>query len=459
MSNHRTIIIIAIICTHYTWAHIPIFGTECGSLPHITDHKISQAYYFKTNHIDGIEIPSSIAQNTIEDKDGLTLQVTLRHKYNINDFQLFVGCLPDTNNDIRNICTGITSFPYNNSNSITPKSPKLEPFSQSVYHMAVDLTLKNNIGTCNHTNGSYAIILKSTQQHFPILWSAVIGKGETFSLLQLLSYPLYLGHVHGSYGNERYRFYLLVYIFIGSVLKSIIGGRYFGLRLIGKPIEGLKNCLTCHSTNNYRHDIIYRQTRYSSLAWWFSLLACCWFPLAFMDMLFHLVDSAYETSTENAWSTFIMFFITLGIFASSLPSCLSFYIFGYHQTYWKCNNCVNYLFGALLLLYATLLCVLGDISVVVLMTLLITCTFIVLCIYKYIYDSYKSTVLSASYIALIISFILLFFIGSGYWIGPLLLTGASVCTMVHGYKLENSSYINENHSANNTVDIRRRPAI
>ena len=353
-------------------AHVPHFDTACAT---VSDPDISQAFYFKTPP-GGHDV---VFVNPKDVKDGeVFLQLTLTEPRDLPRVEAFVGCLT---NERDQLCRGesrdIDGAAQISSPTISKTS--IEPFTQTVYHTLAEKTLFNATTPCT---GFYGIMLRVRHSETDcqvydsvgckVRWSAVVGKREAFSIWELLSFPIYIAYLHGSYGNGFYRFHILSLLALLSIAVHLSK-----LRKVD-PSERI------------------------------YVLAGAVFTLVSVDILLHYVDACNRVREIGSFGLFLMNFI----FSNGLPLLLLSSILlsnnpqGRHLSGGLTCLCV---------LYSTMLGILGDTSMrITLIGLWSIVT--ILAFFMRVYNGGIFALLLTTFSLLIVPSV-----GSGYWLGPLLL--------------------------------------
>lgn len=177
--------------------HVPTYGgcrENCCTPPH--SHKTSQVIYMQGSgglefHVKSYSEPFDINGSEIIDFDAV-----FRDSVDPSTYALYVGCGGCMTHD------PIVASPAAISGY---QSAVVEPFTQTVYRSAFH---KDN------RKFSAALLSPSLcpQQHFtirlvdfknrsdgkPIVWAPVVGLGESFTFVELLSFPLFILKNHGS---------------------------------------------------------------------------------------------------------------------------------------------------------------------------------------------------------------------------------------------------------------------
>ena len=169
------------------FGHAPQFAdTFPMRLKH--DEDVSQVTYFKKHEMQGLYISSPTS--------GKLVQATF--PTDSPDGTLHVGCVASEH---------ITP----NATVMVSASGTVEPFTQSTYHTKYD----SKIPVCNASFAVYG--------DFKGPWAVVVGKTETFTVGELLSFPVYSAKLHGSWWNERYMYQ---WFFLGACVVTLIAAYY-----------------------------------------------------------------------------------------------------------------------------------------------------------------------------------------------------------------------------------------
>lgn len=159
--------------------------------------------------------------NTV-DGQILDFDATFKHRYDTSTFQLYVGCGGCMPGDTLDHATRI---------DVRWQDGHLEPFTQTAYYSALP---KHN----RTFDASALSALRCPEAHFtlrlvdfdnrtdrsPIVWAAVLGLGESFTPEELLSFPIYVLNNHGSAWNELIWVFWLLFL-----LAVVILGFWYAL--------------------------------------------------------------------------------------------------------------------------------------------------------------------------------------------------------------------------------------
>lgn len=389
---------------------MPIFaGTTCLTHPQVFDAS-GQTTYFNTKSINGVVVNVQHAAAAVNSTDGLMLQVSLRQKYTEGVFKLFAGCLPNVG-DASRICSEDIGFP--NSTRVVWKEAAVDPFTQSVYHMAIDQKVTNS-QEC--LNGEYALMLKAENNH-EILWSAVIGKADSFSLVELSVFPLYMAYVHGSYENQRYRFHVILsLILLGFLANILIRWRYFGIRFVPNP------------TSVYISNDSLWGRRWRTLAMWSVTCSFIWFTAVTFDIILHFSDSSHEIPSSSTVEATPLFLLLVSLTANVIPTLLALYLYTYNSGALPLNYMTLIFTMGLVVAYTTTLCFLGDTS-----TMILVCTFVIFTALNILLGVWRRKTFEWHVCVCgtsCIGSLLILFLGSGYWIGPAFLLVSGIFTLL-----------------------------
>ena len=180
-------------------SHVPTYsGSSCVTPPHADS--TSQVVYVTGS--GGLEIHIESDTDPFDTLAGelIDIDVVFRDETDVNRYSLYVGCGGCSDAD------PITIDPLN----VTYEHAKLEPFTQtatrSVYP-GIEWPKFNssalNGQNCPARHFGIRLVDHSPDASPPIVWSAVVGKAERFSRVELLSFPLYILRNHGSYWNDQ----------------------------------------------------------------------------------------------------------------------------------------------------------------------------------------------------------------------------------------------------------------
>ena len=395
----------------FTSAHVPTFGGTCPAALHVDDARVSQVHYFKTTVADSVVLSSYQAQAALASDEGLTLQLTTPQRRFLSSATVFVGCYRGFETSLCDSSFTVTPPSTNifkqNESSVYPF--KIEPFTQSLYRMVVDVTLHENLAGCNRTHGSYVLRVGSSDGT-EVLWGAVVGKGEVFTLSQFLSFPIFMARVHGPYGNQLYRLPLW-FALAAMIWVQWWAAQRWVLDRSSSPMGAEAN-----SGNSW----------HSWMASSFAMASVAAFQVVLWDVISHFVDCAHSASSEALWDALPLFLGTVALLGNVLPMIVSVHVLGAIQGWWLPRTwsvvCLMLLFTT----YGVTLCVLGDLAVRVVVTVIGFVALAAVLIEYWRARGQQGLVTSTSVCCIAYSLLLLAFLGSGYWLGPSLLFLAAV---------------------------------
>lgn len=178
-------------------AHVPTYTgciDNCCTPPHV--HTTSQAVYLQGS--GGLEIHCDTTANdcpfNFADGELIDVDAVFRDAYDTTTFSLYVGCGGCVPFQDELVAQALTQVYYDDA--------VLEPFTQTSY--------RSGLSKARRTYNS-SLLLGCAAHHFTIravdhanrtdggvlVWSAVIGIGETFTVWELLSFPIYILRNHG----------------------------------------------------------------------------------------------------------------------------------------------------------------------------------------------------------------------------------------------------------------------
>jgi hypothetical protein len=203
----------------YLIGHVPTYSTSsCVIPPH--HHSVSQVVYLEGSgglelHIESLTNPFDISNGEIIDVDAV-----FRDKIDPSTYNLYIGCggCDIINDKIENITIPSSIIEY--------QEGTLEQFTQTWYRSVFPKS-KRKYNTSLLENCSHFTIrlhdFGNRSDSSSIIWGAVIGLDESFTILELLSFPVYILRNHGENWNQLGYTYG-IWLFIGSpvILFTII---------------------------------------------------------------------------------------------------------------------------------------------------------------------------------------------------------------------------------------------
>jgi hypothetical protein len=187
--------------------HVPTYdggSFNCFIPPH--KHTTSQAIYLRGS--GGLEIPitSDIVPFDMVNNELIDFDAVFRDRIDPTTYDLYVGCGGCHPGDA--IETDRVHVVY--------QKKEVEPFSQTAIHSV--WPKKDRKFNASLLSGCHGFTIRLVD-HFnrtdgqPIFWAAVVGMGEEFTILELLSFPIYVLRNHGGNWNELEWSYLLSLFF------------------------------------------------------------------------------------------------------------------------------------------------------------------------------------------------------------------------------------------------------
>ena len=197
--------------------HVPTYGTcanNCCVPPRI--HTISQVIYLQGEgglelHIDSDTSPFNIANAEIINADAV-----FRDEIDQSTYDLYIGCGGCGSNDALLPQSKISLFGY--------QPLEIEPFTQTAYRSVFPKNERTfnskNLESLQCPGRHFTIRLidyKNRTDSSDIIWGPVIGLDESFTLVELLEFPLYILRNHGYMWNDLGYTYW-IWLFIGTPL-------------------------------------------------------------------------------------------------------------------------------------------------------------------------------------------------------------------------------------------------
>ena len=185
-------------------AHVPTYGAgadSCFTPPH--HHTTSQVIYLKGSggleiHIESDTKPFDIAGGEILDVDAV-----FKYEYDQSTYALHIGC---------GGCVASVDALVEPRRDLAGYQPgEVEPFTgtayRSVFAKADRKYDSNLLAGCAENHFSIQVRdfhNRTTKGHETLVWGAVIGLGESFTFVELLSFPLYVLRNHGDTWYEPF---------------------------------------------------------------------------------------------------------------------------------------------------------------------------------------------------------------------------------------------------------------
>ena len=213
-------------------SHVPGYGCE-GNCCHpkydianvdSPEDAISQAYYLKND--GGLELDRADFLKDIEAGPGQLVYVdaVFRDEIDRDQYDLYIGCGGCAPGDNFSLSSPLPFEGYGRG--------RLEPFTQHAYRsfFADDWRTFNTSVLAGCASAHWSIRLKRKDNAtVDIFWSAVVGRREWFSVMDLLEYPLYVLRNHGSAWNERAWSFPLIAALSFAIVFLVILYSYGGL--------------------------------------------------------------------------------------------------------------------------------------------------------------------------------------------------------------------------------------
>ena len=212
------------------YAHVPTYGEGadgCFHPPH--PHTTSQAIYVHGSgglqiHLESQTDPFDIAGGEIIDVDAV-----FKHAYDQTTYDLYIGC---------GGCVWSTDELVEPRLALAGYQPaEVEPFTQTAYR---SLFAKEDrkydtsaLASCTEHHFSIRLIdyhNRTEEGHETLVWGAVIGLSEAFTVIELLSFPLYILRNHGDTWNGLGWTWWVV---LPGTLLGYWLGRYLVRRVLG----------------------------------------------------------------------------------------------------------------------------------------------------------------------------------------------------------------------------------
>tara|TARA_B110001452_G_scaffold254198_1_gene245548 strand:+ start:18720 stop:20165 length:1446 start_codon:yes stop_codon:yes gene_type:complete len=213
-------------------SHVPGFGCE-GNCCHpkydvanvdSPDDAISQAFYLKND--GGLELERADFLRDMEAGPGQLVYVdaVFRDEVDRDQYDLYIGCGGCAPGDNFSLSSPLPFEGYGRG--------RLEPFTQHAYRsfFVGDWRTFNTSVLADCASEHWSIRLRRRDDAtVDIFWSAVVGRREWFSVIDLLEYPLYVLRNHGSAWNEQASSFPLLAVLSFAIVFLVLLYSYGGL--------------------------------------------------------------------------------------------------------------------------------------------------------------------------------------------------------------------------------------
>lgn len=205
---------VLLLCAH---AHVPTYGgcvENCCTPPH--HHTTSQVIYLQGSGGLEIHLESETSPFNTLDSEIIDVDVVFRDPIDPSTYSLYIGCGGCVASEDLIVIPPVHVSEY--------EPAELEPFTQMLYHSIFpkDERKYNTSGlrldACPEKH--FTIRLRdhgNRTDDTPIVWGPVIGLGESFTFVELLSFPLFILWNHGEVWNG-YGWTWWLWLFVGAPL-------------------------------------------------------------------------------------------------------------------------------------------------------------------------------------------------------------------------------------------------
>ena len=179
--------------------HVPTYtgGAEnCYTPPH--HHDVSQVIYLKSSgglelHITSPTLPFDIPGGEILDVDAV-----FKKKYDQSTYSLYIGCGGCVASQDPIVIPPVMLTGYEHG--------EVEPFTQTAHYSVFPKEERkfnaSELDGCSENHFTIRVVdYHNRTGDEPLVWGAVIGLGETFTFLELLSFPIFVLRNHGDTWN------------------------------------------------------------------------------------------------------------------------------------------------------------------------------------------------------------------------------------------------------------------
>ena len=199
------------------WAHVPTYGgcvENCCTPPHA--HTTSQVIYLKGSggleiHLESESVPFDTLGSEFIDVD-----VVFRDAIDPSTYSLYLGCGGCVASKDPIVIPPVTVQGY--------EPAEVEPFTQTQYRSIFPKAARtyNTSGlrfdVCPERHFTIRLVdYGNRTDDGPIIWGPVVGLGESFTIVELLSFPLFILWNHGEVWNGHGWTWWL-WLFVGAPL-------------------------------------------------------------------------------------------------------------------------------------------------------------------------------------------------------------------------------------------------
>ena len=215
-------------------AHVPTYGgcvENCCTPPH--DHTTSQVIYLKGSGGLEIHLQSETAPFDTRGSELIDVDVVFRDAVDPTTYSVYIGCGGCIASEDPIVISPIAVEGY--------QPAEIEPFTQTRYHSIFPKSERKynasglRFNVCSERHFTIRLVdYGNRTDNSPIIWGPVIGLGESFTFLELLSFPLFILWNHGEVWNG-YGWTWWLWLFVGAPLfinavREIL--RHSGVRVL-----------------------------------------------------------------------------------------------------------------------------------------------------------------------------------------------------------------------------------
>jgi hypothetical protein len=170
-------------------AHVPKYGREpCSHPPH--DHTTSQVKYMRGS--GGLELDVA----DVKTGESVDVDAVFKKAYDTTTYSLHVGCGGCADGD------ALHEPPFR----VRYQEAVMEPFTQTAYTSAMPederLIRAEQVQNCSSPHLTVRVVdHRNRSGGEELVWGAVVGLGEQFTLEELLSFPIFILRNHGRTWN------------------------------------------------------------------------------------------------------------------------------------------------------------------------------------------------------------------------------------------------------------------
>ena len=260
-----------------TASHVPTYtggAGNCYTPPH--HHDTSQVIYLKSSGGLELHITSPTSPFDIPGGEVLDVDAVFKKKYDQSTYSLYIGCGGCVASQDPIVIPPVVLDGY--------EPGEVEPFTQTVYYSVFPKADRkfnaSDLDGCSENHFTIRVVHHHNRTNGEeLVWGAVIGLGEQFTFIELLSFPMFVLNNHGQVWNDMAWTAPLSFVIFAPLLVWLARR---GLSGLGVPIVELDMKITI---KNYRP---YIEGKWAAREWLYEL-AILAFAGTMIEEFIHLI--------------------------------------------------------------------------------------------------------------------------------------------------------------------------